>query len=236
MDTFGAISVPVATPTAPVTTTPVADPALYYLGQFSAAVLNADANPAWRAVDPMHRVVQVLRFHEPDEMSFNERDLPALFMWRDKSEKAPEWIAEDILQTHELIQCVWVMPHAVQEHLRVRHPSPNTIMKTLTRAIELGVHESWTVQGDAEVDPVTLGSVLTRWSGVDAVWMGPWLRKVLNVPVGDGGERRLYGTIEWTLRVDEALYEDITKYPALAGINQTITTPDGLVTEYAEFR
>jgi hypothetical protein len=236
VDTFGAVTLPVSTSTAGQ---PIADPGLFYLGQFIQAVLNASAANCWTPVNPPNSVVRFVKYHEPDEACFREAELPALFLWREKSEgKGADWIAEDILQVHDLIQCVWAMPHDAQAKLKVRYPAPNGIMKSLTAAIEHGVHSAWTVAGDTSPDPVTGGSVLARWGGFDGLYTGTWQRKVLNVQVGDGGERRLYGTIEWTIRTDEGLVQDISKYAACSGINQTIQTPapNSLVTEYAEFR
>jgi len=235
-DRFGNLTLPTTTP---VAGQPAGDPAIYYLGTFCQAVLNADAAAAWTAVCPGKRLVEFVWYHEPDEMCFADRWLPALFLWREKSERAVEWLAEDILQTHDLVQCCWVLPATpAQETSRVRHPAINAHEKALARALSLGVNSAWTVTGDASPDPTTGGSVIYRWAGLDSMRMGPWQRKVLTVPLGDGRERALYGTIEWTIRITEGLYEDITRWQPLNGINLTIKTPapTSLTTEYLEFR
>jgi len=232
-ETFGAIALPVVAPAVGV---PVSDPLVYHLASFLQSVVNAKATAAWNAVCPGSAPIRFVHYHEPDELCFVKRELPALFVWREEASRSSEWIAEDYLQSHETIRIVWGFPDAVQNIMRVRHPIVNALAKVMTAAIELGRDPAWVVAGDPDPDAAAWGSVLYRWCNLDAIQVSKWARKLIRVPLGDGSERAEFESLEATVSIDELLVEDLSKYPLATGVNQTIQQPAGLVTDTAEYR
>lgn len=229
-DTFGAISLPVAVPG---TGQPVSDPLVYHLGSFLQAIANAKATSAWQAVCPHSRPIENVYHHEPQEMSFNRARLPALFIWRDGGAAATEWIAEDYLQSSENVNIVWVWPEADQEKARIRHPIANALTKALTTGIELGRDPAWVVPSDTDPDAATWGSVLYRWIAISRIKVSKWQRRHMVIRLER--DTQTYLSYEATIAVEELLAEDVAKYPACIGVNQT-TTSDELVTNTAYFR
>lgn len=143
-DTYGALAIPIPAPAAGEA---VADPALDIMGAFFAAVLNANAQTAWSAVQPPVRglatvadglvnpVVRTILEHNPEEIVFDEKQLPAIYLDRMGGE-APFWYAEDYRNTHDGWRLLWIFPTAQQYTQKQRNSFTNGIVKVLDRAIE----------------------------------------------------------------------------------------------------
>jgi hypothetical protein len=144
IDKFGGITLPVAIPQ---NQEPVADNFLRYATQFFQAFINAKVRDAWQRVQPGRLPVQKTFAHDPEQVVFNQEDLPAIFMWREESGgggapfmggAAAEWIAEDYLASVDFVRVLWVFPNAEQSIRRIREPIVNALVKALTVAFEVG--------------------------------------------------------------------------------------------------
>ncbi len=144
-DSYGLLPLP---PSAPATGVAVTDPALSLVGSYFQAILNTHAQAAWNAVCPPISglavqsggtnevpVCKSVFTHDPDEEAFNERDLPALYLWRSQGEQ-PTWQAEDYRITPDTWTALWIVAPAQQASRRIRRPFWNGIYKLLDRAIE----------------------------------------------------------------------------------------------------
>ena len=143
-DHYGALPIPAPAPPA---NTPVGDPGLDIYAQFFAAVLNARAQDAWSAVQPpvtglatvadglVNPVVRTVLEHNPEEISFDEKQLPAIYLDRTGGGE-PYWLAEDYRNTHDVWRLLWIFPTAQQYSQKQRNSFTNAIVKVLDRAIE----------------------------------------------------------------------------------------------------
>jgi hypothetical protein len=150
-DTYGGLAIPLAAPLAGDTVT---DRALSIYARYFQAVLNARAPIAWQAVHPTvtgtmtplaNPVVRTILTHDPREVSFDEKELPALYLDRTGGER-PEWKAEDYRVAPDTWRLLWVFPAAVQAAQRLRNSITNGIVKAIDRAVER-------VRDPAFVDP-----------------------------------------------------------------------------------
>ncbi len=168
-DAYGAIALPLAAPGDDEAAT---DPGLSLIGNYFAAVLNARAQTAWSVVDPpitglataagpvVIPVVKTVYTHDPNEVVFNERDLPGLFLWRSGGAK-PEWIAEDYRTTNDTVTCLWIFAPAQQQSRRIRRPFWNGVYKLLDRAIEAQRDPAFAVEDDPDPLAATVAAAPT---------------------------------------------------------------------------
>ena len=145
MNTFGASTIPLQSP---ATGEAVGDPALDVLLSFCKAVLNADAATAWatRAAGETPPVREVFA-HDPVANDFVDRDLPALFMYRDNG-GTYEDEGIDLHRENSTVKLRWVFPPTVQGPQASRDPIISGMSKTLAKAITQGRHASWVVADD----------------------------------------------------------------------------------------
>lgn len=230
-DTIGALALPIPVPTDD--DDPVSDPFLKYALSFFQAVINAKGKAAWAAVAPGTGGLPVKKTHpyDPVDLSFIERDLPCLYMWREEGGHT-EWMAEDIAVFHSKIHALWVLPPAPEERQKKRVPFINGMLKSLTTAYEIGRDPAWVVANDPDTQAATHGSVFVRWAGVSAITSPKWKRKVFIVENAEAKERYAFQSLETVLDLEEILTEDISKYSLLQGVDVTECTDaeDGVVT------
>lgn len=144
-DTYGALTLP-----PDVSALPIGDPALSKLGSYLQSVLNSQLGAAWAELRPRagdaSLPVRAVLTHDPRRRSFNDKLLPALFVFRVKGEFARsaeqfDWDASNI--------CVmWIYPPDTQEKDVPRAPFANAIAKTVRRALEAERYRSWVDSGD----------------------------------------------------------------------------------------
>jgi len=151
-DTFGGLTIPV-----PTTDDPVGDPAIGKLLGYSQAVLNAYVGDAWRELRPRTGneglPVKNTFSDDPHLRSFNEKDLPALFMWR-RSGKPMQW-AEDMRVNEGVIRALWVFPPEPQAKQSPRTPFSSAIAHALDMVFQRGRDPSWFDTGDTEVTAIS---------------------------------------------------------------------------------
>lgn len=157
-DKFGGLTLPV-----PLTDPLIGDPAIYYLGHYLAAVLNARGQGAWKkimlpnaAVGVVVPVVKAVHFHDPNDGQLNEADLPALYVIR--GEPSGEIWADEWEIERSTVTVKWVLPTSAQEVIGKAHPFANAITKLIRAAIEAGRHPSYVIPGDVDPIAATTGS------------------------------------------------------------------------------
>lgn len=230
-DLFGPLPVPLV---APKTGEAVADPFISTTLSFFAAVLNANAPAAWRAVfkDVPNAPVVKGTFTddpEPENGVFNESQLPALFFWR-SDVRDPVYIAEDWLTQESRCTLLWVMPPAADRLKRsLRTSVINGIARTLMMMVERDCDPSWVVPGDLDPKAATRGSLFSVWGAWMEFMVGAWKPYQLKVRMLDrGAPPRPYDAVRITCRVVERLTYDLTVFDASAGgMDLTTKTTDG---------
>lgn len=197
---FGALPLPVPAPADGAT---VADPGLDVLLAFARAVLIASANAAHQTVDPgTDAVVKTIRAHNPGQVVFNERELPALFGWRLSGES--ETLAEDYEIETSKITLLWIFPPAQQEHLARRGPLVNGLAKALDAALRRGRHPAWIQSGDTDTQAASHGSFLWEWAGWFAFDKVTW--KLQELIASKASVDATYPGVQFELTVRERVF------------------------------
>jgi hypothetical protein len=226
-DTFGAMPIPLV---APATGESAGDPLLSTTLSFFKAVLNANASAAWRAVykDVANApVVKTTLDDDPRGSTFNDNDLPALFLWREDV-KEPVWIADDWLTQESVCRLMWVLPAGVQVKRALRSSIINGVVRTLVTFVERNRDPSWIVAGDTDPKAATLGSSFFDRAGWIEFHVGAW--KPFNLPIAmldKGAAPRMYDAVSVACRVVERLNFDLTRLDPNGGVSITLRTPDG---------
>lgn len=185
-DTFGALSLPAAVPSADTgdgyTPAAAGDPCLDTLAAFFSAVLIADVGDAWDARAPAAEEQPIVRSvftHDPTQVEFNEALLPALFLWRPGEGAGVDKYAEDLLRDAAMLRLWWVMPYAPDPDVqRQRMPFINAVGKALARACNAGRHPAWVLAADSTADPDAIRLATTNTTGA-VTWSGAGLNGVV---------------------------------------------------------
>jgi hypothetical protein len=204
------------------------DPLLSYGLSFFATVANAYGSAAWNApgIAPGVEVVANTFPHNPREESFNEKDLPAMYMWRDGATEYDQ-IAQDLRVVRGTISLLWVAPvKARQTYLRLRSPFPKALLDVLEDCFERGCDLNWQLVGDTSPSAVyvqTYGSLLWPRMNFRRMHFQKWSPASLTVPA-EGGPRT-YRATQATLYVEE-LYTQGAGYSPLLALDQKIQVTD----------
>lgn len=225
-DTFGALSIPLVPP---LGGSSAGDPLLSTSLAFFKAILNDQAPAAWNAVykdTQAGLVVKTTSDDNPALAPFNERDLPALFMWRESADD-PVWIADDWLTQSSVCRLMWVMPWAITVKRAVRSSIYNAIARTLLVITERNRDPSWIDDGDADPLAPALGSSFSDRAGWMDFEIGAW--KPTQVPIamqGKGAKPQMYEAISIACAVTERLTIDPTKFSPNLTDQASFTVPD----------
>lgn len=154
-DTYGAIAIPVAA------TTPAGDPALTKLGNYLKAVVNVKALTAWTAARPRgiaaeQLPIRFVRLANPEEEGFNDKDLPALYLWRedgDFQQRTTDWHCDE---SH--IKLIWALPSGTQLQQGERKSFFNALAKVIADALERGRDPNWADAGDPDVAAASIAA------------------------------------------------------------------------------
>jgi hypothetical protein len=157
---WGTTELPLA---APATGDAVTDKAASVLLAYFKAFVNAYAPAAWQSVFkssvatvPTRPVVGAF-INDPSNSEFNERDLPAIFLWRDNGDD--EWIAADWRITTDNWKLLWIFPPAVQGTQQARDPIINGLAKLLSFALKRGRDVSFQVAGDSDTTALDVAAL-----------------------------------------------------------------------------
>lgn len=149
-DFFGGVAIPVSDD---ADLGPIGDPALGMVGAYLAATLNTYCGAAWLALRPRpnpgeQKPVRNVFTHNPQERSFNESQLPALFLWRDDSTFAD--IGDGWRRQDGKWRGLWIFPPDPQEKQTPRRPFGNAVAKVIDNALERGRDPSWVLAEDLD--------------------------------------------------------------------------------------
>lgn len=162
-DTFGVLEYPVVQPP-PSDNDSVTDPALDKIGAYLQAVLNAHIGLAWFTVNPGKKFVEQFFTNSPSDSTFNERDLPSLFLWRQQT--VDDQLTDDWVETFTDVTVLWVPQNAEQAKRSLRDPGMNGFQKTISRALYLGRDPAWIDATDQDTEALSRGSVLMIQAGL----------------------------------------------------------------------
>jgi hypothetical protein len=198
---------------------PAGDPLLFYLGSYLQTVINSRCGAAYGSLDPRpgtalnNLAVIEVDYVDPDDHSFNARDLPAIFIYRDTF--PAERIADDMYEQNSHVGIQWVpRPDNLQRRQEVA-PFVNAIAAVINRALIRGRDPGWIVAGDTDPDAAYFGSSLLGWSGVDRPFK---LIESKRKPVTIEGHEGEYSSLKVILQSNELLHED----PALRYFTPTL--------------
>lgn len=210
-ETYGPTELPAAVPSLE-TDEAAGDPVLTVLGAFLAAVINADCGAAWRAIYPTDDPVRSVRFTNPNEISeFVERDLPALFVYRQSQQL--QRIADTWFEDQSAIVAVWVPPPGTMRRLTERQPFANNVVKAVHRALARGSHPAWVADGDTSPGVDTFGSDLIATARLSKDLLGFRVEKVpITVESVDGSAPKRYPGVQAVIETHELL-EQSPNYP-----------------------
>lgn len=202
-DTYGLLEIPVPVPAADE---PVGDPALGILLDAFKAVLNAHLAAAWSAagIAPNLPPVREVFAHDPNKVVFSERDLPALFLWRDGSmvdsfdQTADRRIATDTLKL------VWVFPAAKQEPQRRRAPVTRAVAGIVDGFLKRNRDPAWVHASDLSARGAIDGTNLTTTAGFFSLRLGRVSHPPVVIEMADDSPRRTYEALQMELAIEEA--------------------------------
>jgi len=226
-DTFGAAPLPFDPPNGDAAgpDESVSDPLIDTTLAFFQAVINDAGAAAWQKVSPGAALVANVRTNDPEEIVFNEKDLPCLYLCRTGGD-GPEWLAEDYLVSHDTLRLFWVFPPARQSFQAFRSQILNGITKALAAAVHLNRHPAWVDPGDTDPQAKTYGSVFSDRAGWIDFELGKWSSKAIRIDMANG-PARTYPALQMEMRVTEWFRQDLAKFALLAGADTKTTTSDG---------
>lgn len=206
-DTSGAITLPVAIP---LSGEPASDPVLGTLLSYLMAVLEADVGDVWRRLEAGSPGPAAFGYpHNPTSSSFSERNLPALYMWRDGVPEVRQ-TTQDWDTSVSTIKALWIMPSASDEQAREREPILNGVSTAVRRAISRGRHPAWVVPGDDYYDPDEFGSSLAHQTGHVDLRYKLGVRTRVRIEDYDGKSVSEFDAIELQLSLTERTDYDAT--------------------------
>lgn len=228
-DAFGNVAVPAAVPAAGDLD---GDPAISEILKFMQAFMNANALTAWQSVAPNQQVVKSIASWKPPT-SFNDRDLPCLFGYRDGSPATEEWIGDDYLIETSTLTLLYILPWAQQEIQKIRLGCLNIVSKQMIVGLERGRTPGYIVTGDTDPKAATQGSLLYPF-------LNAWTINIVKTNTRDfadqlsPGNSRVYEALEVSVRLQERMTYGLDRYAALNGVDATITNIGGTIIDHVQ--
>lgn len=228
-DFYGALQVPAPMPVDCPDVVASGDPFLDTLVSFLMAAINADLQSLWEAVHPAaispHNEALPISFtftHDPDEASFIENQLPALYAWRADEPRHVDW-TQEWTKAVSNVSILWIPPLAQDEHRRIRQPFRNAFAKSLHRNLYRGRNPAWVVDGDTEAKAAEYGSLFITQAQVSQYF----LRGVQGHTLSVGGANAViadpYECILATLEVHEVLTSSLDDFEELADVRGSVS-------------
>jgi hypothetical protein len=241
IDRYGAITLPIS-PTTGKPDESISDPLIDISLQYFQALINHYGGEAWKKVAPGSLPVKTVEANDPEEVEFNERNLPCLFMWRAGGEGSgdsgasagTDWMAEDVRVMRDKIMVFWVFPPARQAFRGFREQFEAGLSKILHVAVEMGRDPAWIVGDDPDPKAKYYGSVYPRYAGWLSMSMSRWQDKVLTISMPNGAEKR-YPAMLVTLDVAEEFKPDLLVHGYHpGGLDQKVYVPGDPLSEPAQ--
>lgn len=213
-DTFGAITLPVASEM---------DPSLQALASYLAAVIGHDLTSAWGETGTARGVVVKTFTHDPERGEFNDRDLPALFLWRASSAEEPVRLADDYEIDRTRVAGLWIFPPTVQHKQVERTRVFSAVVKSLRRACRTVRHPAWLVVGDTDPEAATRGSCLLAQAEIAQLrFAGASADPPVMIEI-DGARPIRYPAVHFAIELDELLAEDPAAYAGSTASEAALT-------------
>lgn len=223
VDQFGGIDLPVQVPAAGEG---APDPALELMGAYLQAVLRAKMGAMWAVVAPgsVSKPADICRHfypsHPEDVLPLQDASLPALFLWRSKSQHTRE--AEDYAVDKGEITLLWLIPIEQPDKLQKRLRVQSALVKVIQAALLEGRDPAWVMAGDTDPTAATRGSVLPIKAGF-LYRLEPRESKPLPITIQPDGVGEPVKYRAKAVMVD--IVERLERKPAVHGVTST-TTPN----------
>lgn len=143
------------------------DPALIYIGSFLHSYLNSHLEHLWGKFDLSRlteSVVHSLAFTwNPKEYRMDEKSLPALFLWRDRTGTPTKRLSGGAISS-TYINIAWIGPTEKKEQGRIKNILFPKIGQTIEAALSLPVWRdpSWVLHGEQDPHALIAGSDLAK--------------------------------------------------------------------------
>jgi hypothetical protein len=162
-----------ALPLDPVTVglDPDGDIVIRVFGDYLKAVMLSRLNAAWIPVSGAANgsipIVKQLGFNNPEDNTFSHRDLPGLYVYRDKRDiERPEKLADDLWQDTRRLIVHWI-PNPVSQELEAkRAPFLEAIRKVIKSAIFQERHPAWKKTSETNQYALLKGTCITSTCGL----------------------------------------------------------------------
>ena len=191
---------------------------------FCSAVLNAHAQTCWDSVSATQPVVRETFAHKPEENSFRDRDLPALYAWRERH--MGEQLADEVPADRSRVVMLWVPEPAPQETLTPRTPFANAVYRVVRKAMYDERDPAWIDTADPDVHAPTHGSWLWGRTNVGHLKLTSGNDGTLTIPFADGSGSSEYPTLQMEFEVLETLTIDGSINTEPAAVSVDIFEPD----------
>lgn len=176
--TYGPLSLPVDVG---VDGDAIGDPVLDVFAEAFPVVLTAWAGTAWAELAPNEPLVRRVFKHDPHPDDFLEKNLPALFLYRDE-EPVTEYT--DVLTIMvSTVYALWVAPPATQTKRAARQAFLNAISKCFSEMVALERDPSWVRDGDTSAPGLAYGSNISLLAGLDSWALKDVRRAILDIPI-----------------------------------------------------
>jgi len=163
------------------------DPLLWAVGGFCKAILNTKCADAYIDIGGGFAdgvVVNGVAYNDPEDSTFNENDLPALFVYRDHGQKHEvEWATDDSTHETTLVRILWAPPPGPQDIRSDRAPFFNAIFKAIELAFAVGVDPCWVAEGETNAEYLTRGTPIQIAAGC---YNPPRILRAHEVPIKIG--------------------------------------------------
>lgn len=153
MADIGALTLP-ATPSE----TAVGDPARQMLADFFAAHLNAKLQDAWAAIGGGTQVVERVDVNDPNDNTFHTNKLPLLCVFREKSKRPFEILADGIAARRSSFVVLWIPPPATQQWKAKREGFSAAVDAAIFQALKVERTPGWKIIGDTDPRAAAEGS------------------------------------------------------------------------------
>lgn len=219
------------------------DALLDILGGYLQATLNKRASARWAAlapdslvVDPTAAVVRQVFTHNPElpGHEFNDKALPALYLWRTTFEP-PTWWGQGWRVRKSGVEIAWVFPPVAQASQSKRSAFVNVVQAVIDEVIEgRGQDPAYIYPSDPDPNAATDGSDIWKFLSVVMLYLGrvASLPLVIRGPVGTAGVApKTYFRIQATFDVLERLdFDPAASWDAENGldVDASISPDDAL--------
>lgn len=224
------------------------DPALAILGRYLQAVLTAHLGAGWAAIAPKEPIVRNVFFHDPQRCDYSDNKTPALYLFREGSEKKYERQSEDYSVHFDNVRVFWVFAITDQFKQAKRESFAHLIGKVIEQACRVGRDPSFQIEGDPDPTAAEEGAVLLRHTGFSSVTPDRWAIGRIGIEISQqGGKRELLSraVVDTKIAVEERVEQRIGVDPddPSAGYGAPFAGPSQIEGEFtvdgavvAEFR